>query len=78
MGYTRQVPPEGLQTPAVSFLVNSCCKNTAFLAVCVMLISLDKGLGKEQGEEESMEGEEDSKRKKKKRFSSALIISRSC
>lgn len=54
MGYSRRVPPKGLQTPAVSFLVNSCCKNTAFWAVCVMLISLDKGLGKEQGEEESM------------------------
>lgn len=61
--------------PAGSFLVNSCCKNGAFLSVCVMLISLDKDLGKEQGEE-NMQGEEDLKRKR--RLSSALIISRSC
>lgn len=40
-----------------------------------MLISLDKDLGKEQGEE-NMQGEEDLKRKR--RLSSALIISRSC
>lgn len=46
-----------------------------FLSVCVMLISLDKDLGKEQGEE-NMQGEEDLKRKR--RLSSALIISRSC
>lgn len=65
MGYTRRVPPEGLQTPADSFLVNSCCKNTAFSAVCVALISLDKDLGKEEREEEDMQGEEDLKRKKK-------------
>lgn len=64
--------------PAVSFLVNSCCKNTAFSAVCVMLISLDKDLGKEEGEEEDMQREEDLRRKGKKRLSSALIISRSC
>lgn len=67
MGYTRQVPPEGLQTPAVSFLVNSCCKNTAFSAVCVMLIILDKDLGKEEGEEEDMQQKEDLKRKKKRK-----------
>lgn len=67
MGYTRQAPPEGLQTPAVSFLVNSCCKNTAFSAVCVMLISLDKGLEKKEGEEENMQREEDLKRKREKK-----------
>lgn len=43
-----------------------------------MLISLDKDLGKEEGEEEDMQREEDLRRKGKKRLSSALIISRSC
>lgn len=49
----------------------------AFSVVCAMLITLDKDLEKEEGEE-NIQGEEDLKRKKKKRLSSALVISRSC
>lgn len=46
----------------------------AFLVVCVVLISLDKDLEKEEREKD-IQGEQDLKRK---RLSSALVISRSC